>query len=323
MKQAIPWEKIQYYLRHDDEAWDDDFVSWLNEHEENKQLWEETKLTYSITGSLPEAFEPNEKNAWQKVENRISTQSKKINSNQFFLRIAASLLLILLGASASWLIINQKSTNTFTEVYSPYGHKTMVILPDSSRVWLNGNTHLRYNTNFANARGVELTGEALFKVTKDKKHVFTVRSSNVKVEVYGTQFNVKHYPDDQQTEVALLEGSVGLFAHNKLLTKMTPGQVAEYDNNKNKVKVSQQDIAPIVSWSTDELDIVNKSFDEVLKYLERWYGVDIMTSKNLHVSHRLTFKVKTESLKEVLTIMTRVVPFQYKIDGKEVLITKK
>lgn len=323
MKQQIPWEKIQHYLRHDSEAWDEDFVSWLNEDEENKQLWEETKVTYSITGNFPEPFTPNQKNGWQKVESRISTETKKITINQFFLRIAASLLLILMGASASWLIFNQNPATTFTEVYSPYGHKTMVILPDNSKVWLNGNTHLKYNTSFADSRGVELIGEALFKVTKDKKHVFTVRSNDIKIEVYGTEFNIKYYQGDKEAEIALLEGSVGLFSHNKLLTKMTPGEVAEYNSNKNEIKLSHQNIAPIISWSTDELIIENEKFDEVLKYLERWYGVKFKISNNLNISQRLSFKVKTESLNELLSIIDKIAPFQYKIEGKEVLISKK
>ena len=323
MEGQIPWGKIQYYLQHREDGLDETFVAWLVEKEENAQLWEEIKLTYALTGNLPKPFEPNKNTAWEQIENRIATKSRKISINQFFLRVAASILLVLIGASASWLILRQNQNNQFTEVYSPYGHKTMVILPDSSKVWLNGNTKMRYQTNFADSRDVQLSGEALFNVTKDKKHVFTVQSDNVKVEVYGTQFNFKHYPDDKDAEVSLLEGSVGLFNKSKLLAQMKPGEVADYNLKNDVVRVSQKDIGPIVSWSKDELIIDNQRFEEVLKYLERWYGVNITTSKDLKIDQRLSFKVKTESLQELLSIIDKISPIQYKIDGKQVLISKK
>ena len=323
MEEPIPWGEIQYYLKNGEEPLDEAFISWLDKKEENRQIWEETKLSYSITGNITPHFEPNQHEAWQNIERRTLLNTHKITLNQFFLRIAAAILLIFMGASATWMILHRNTPPVFTEIYSPYGHKTRITLPDSSQVWLNGNSHLRYETSFADSRSVELSGEALFKVTKDKNHVFTVKSDDLKVEVYGTKFNFKHYPEDKQAEVALLEGSVGLFDDNHFLTKMTPGQVAEYDVRENAIQVSRKNINPIISWSTDELIVDNEKFEEVLKYLERWYGVDITTSKDLKISQRLSFKVKTESLQELLSIINKISPIQYKIDGKEVIISKK
>lgn len=322
MEEKIPWEKIKYYLKNIDANWDDEFISWLNEKEENKQIWEEIKLTYNLTGNLPKPFKPNKKSAWEKVDQRTSVNTKKLTINKFFLRIAASIILVLFGASASWLIFHTEQSNQFTEIYSPFGHKTMVILPDSSKVWLNGNTHIKYKTNFTTSRDVFLVGEALFKVTKDKKHAFSVQSDHLKVKVYGTEFNFKHYKNDTEAEVSLLEGSVGLFSNNKLLTKMQPGQVAEYNTQKQALQISKKDINPIISWSSDELIIDNKKFEDVLKYLERWYGVNIKTSKDLNIKQRLSFKVKTESLQELLSIIDKISPIQYKVEGKQVIISK-
>jgi len=323
MATNVPWKKIQYYLQNKEESFDEGFKLWLSDNSENRKLWEELQVTYSVFGELPEEYNPNKKQAWTKVEKRIEVRGKRIRVNQFMLRIAASILLVIAGGGISWLVMNQPTQPVYTEIYSPFGHKTQVILPDSSQVWLNGDTRLKYETSFAHSRSLELNGEALFKVKKDKNNVFSVKSGDLEVEVYGTTFNFKHYNEEQEAEVALLEGSVGLFSKDQFLTQMSPGEIAEYDVETRETQLSQGDITQIISWSTDELIINNETFNNVMTYLERWYGVDISIDKNVSIDQNLSFKVKTESLQELLSIIDHIAPINYTIDGKHVKISKK
>lgn len=323
MEEQIPWGKIQYHLNKKAEPFDDEFISWLKASDKNSTLWDEIQLVYSMTGQLPDQFEPNEKEAWHKIDQRIFVKKASTTISQFFLRIAASILLIALGASASWFIFEQLQTAVYAEVYSPYGHKTKVILPDSSLVWLNGDSRLRYETSFRKSRKVELSGEALFEVRQDKKRAFSVQSNDLKVEVYGTSFNFKQYPDERNAEVALIEGSIGLFSDDQFLEKMVAGEVADYDLKNKAINISKKNINQIISWSTDELNIENEKFEDVITYLERWYGVEIVADQDLEIDQRLSFKVKTESLQELLSIINRVSPINYRIDGKKVIISKK
>jgi ferric-dicitrate binding protein FerR (iron transport regulator) len=322
MEEQIPWKKIQYYLKNNAGPFDDGFVSWLKASDKNSAFWKETQLMYSLTGELPNQFSPNEKEAWKKIDQRISAK-KSTSINQFLLRVAASFLLVAFGASATWFASQKLITPVYTEIYSPYGHKTKVILPDSSLVWLNGDSKLKYETSFKKSREVELSGEALFEVRKDKKRAFSVQSNDLKVEVYGTTFNFKQYPDEQNAEVALLEGSIGLFSDDQFLEKMVAGEVADYNLANRSINISKKNINQIISWSTDELNIENERFEDVIKYLERWYGVEIVADQDLKMDQRLSFKVKTESLQELLSIIDRVSPINYKIDGKKVMISKK
>jgi ferric-dicitrate binding protein FerR (iron transport regulator) len=322
MEEQIPWGKIQYHLKNKAEPFDDEFISWLKASDKNSTLWDEIQLMYSMTGQLPDQFAPNEKEAWKKIDQRISLKKPSTTISQFFLRVAASILLIVLGASASWFLFEQLRTPVYAEVYSPYGHKTKVILPDSSLVWLNGDSKLRYETSFKKSRNIELSGEALFEVRKDKKRAFSVQSRDLKVEVYGTTFNFKQYPEERNAEVALVEGSIGLFSDNRFLEKMVAGEVAEYNLANKSINISKKNINQIISWSTDELNIKNEKFEDVINYLERWYGVEIVADGDLSTIHRLSFKVKTESLQEVLSVINLVLPIDYKIDGKKVIISK-
>ena len=321
MENEIPWGKIQYYLIHPDESPDDVLMNWLQKSDYNKKLWEEIKLTYLISGELPNEFEPDQYVAWSKIENRITSKQRRVRLNPVFFKIAASIILFVIGGLAGYYLLQNQQVQ-YAEVFSPYGHKTKVVLPDNSVVWLNGNSSLKYATNFERSRDVQLTGEGLFQVTKDPGHVFRLQSGDVMVEVYGTKFNFKHYSNDQNAEVALLEGSVGLFNRDQLLTKMIPGQVANLNPETNKLEVSRENMDMIVSWSTDELVVENKSFGEVLKYLERWYGVEFHYDDNIDLKQRLSFKVKTESLPELLSTIGYLTSIKYHIEGKNVELSK-
>jgi transmembrane sensor len=316
-----PWEQIQNKLRNPNEPEEDSLKNWLKEDQENKTVLDDLKVIYSITGNVPESFVPKKELAWQKVMKRISIKQQQPAIVWFMLRVAASILLIALGVGGSMYFNNKPAGNSFTEVYSPYGHKTRVVLPDGSQVWLNGDTKLKYNSDFSNARNVELTGEALFEVTKNTRQLFTVNAEKLRLEVYGTTFNVKSYPEDLISEVALVEGSVGLFRDKQLLKKMVPGEVISYNSGENKFSSFQGNIGQITSWSADELVIENETFEEVTKYLERWYGVEITLDKSIQLNNRLSFKVKTESLTELLSIISRITPVTYEIDGKQVKIS--
>ena len=204
MADQTPWENILKKIQHPQDPEDEALKSWLSETPENQDILSDLQNIYFINGNVPEEFEPEKDAAWEKITQRIKPQQKNIRFITILTRIAASFLLIALGVGSSylWFMPDQ----SFTEVFSPYGHKTMVLLPDSSQVWLNGNSKLRYKTNFKKSRYVELTGEGMFKVTKSPRNLFTVKSKDLKVEVYGTTFNVKSYPEDNQSEVALVEG---------------------------------------------------------------------------------------------------------------------
>jgi transmembrane sensor len=318
-----PWEHIQNKLRNPGEPEDETLQNWLNEDTENKAVLDDLKVIYSITGNATESFVPQKEKAWERIINRISIKSQPSRLIRFMLRVAASILLIGFGVGGSYLLQNLNSANSFTEVYSPYGHKTMVVLPDNSEVWLNGDSRIKYSTDFSNSRNVELSGEALFKVTKNPRNLFTVKSKDLRIEVYGTTFNVQSYDDDVISEIALVEGSVGLFHDKQLLKKMIPGEVVAYDSRAKKFSSQQGNISQITSWRADELIIENKTFESMVKYLERWYGVEITLDQSLKQNLRLSFKVKTESLLELLSIIDHITPVMYEINGKQVKITKR
>ena len=82
------------------------------------------------------------------------------------------------GHTASQRIIE------YTEVVS--SNSRLYILPDSSKVWMQAGSRLRFSQDFMSNREVWLEGVSTFEVTKRKGHNFKVYIDQAFVEVKGT-----------------------------------------------------------------------------------------------------------------------------------------
>jgi len=83
------------------------------------------------------------------------------------------------------------SAVSYHELVTPNGGQYQVILPDSTQVWLNAASTLRFPNEFtADAREVEVSGEAYFEIAPDKNRPFRVKTKAQTIQVLGTAFNV-------------------------------------------------------------------------------------------------------------------------------------
>lgn len=97
----------------------------------------------------------------------------------------------------------------YNSLKTPRGGEFFIILSDSTKVWLNAESELKYPLVFlGNKRTVELKGEAFFEVTPNLNRPFQVVSGDQIIEVLGTSFNVSSYHDDAEVVTTLIEGKV-------------------------------------------------------------------------------------------------------------------
>ena len=130
-----------------------------------------------------------------------------------YFRIAALWILLMgIGAVLSILFIKPGrilNRNSAVSVMVPRGSKALTVLPDGTVVWLNAGTKIEYKIHENKpVREVTIKGEAYFNVSKDPDHPFTVNAGEMIIMAYGTEFNVKAYPDEKAVETTLVEGSV-------------------------------------------------------------------------------------------------------------------
>lgn len=296
---------------------------WLDNSDDNKKIYLDLLQIWQITGSFPDRFYPNRPKAWKKIQKHIYSQKKKSSLYHRIAQIAAAIIVIFLSIWTGKELSDYTQPTLYTEVFSPTGQKTQIILPDSSVVLLNSNSKIRYSQSFnKNNRNIELKGEAYFEVQKNLSKQFIVKTSELDIKVFGTTFNVKDYDDDQMIEVGLLKGQIGIDRNKNEIVKLTPGQVATFNKKDLRLNVGETDMNLVSAWTRQEMVFEEDSLEEIVKYIERWYGVEIQVAPELLDGDMLTFKVKTESLTELLNLINLLKPIKYHIDGKQVIITK-
>jgi Fe2+-dicitrate sensor, membrane component len=130
----------------------------------------------------------------------------------------AAVILLMVGVSTLTYQYSQKhlqdNLNDLT-INVPRGAQTDMLLPDGTKVILNGGSKLTYSARFGlDKREVEFEGEAYFEVKHDENKPFVVKTKELLINVLGTKFNMKNYPTDEKASVSLFEGKVSLV--NKL-----------------------------------------------------------------------------------------------------------
>ena len=174
-------------------------------------------------------------------------------------------------------------------------------LPDGSRVWLNGESRL-----------------------KDSLRPFRVNMDNLQVEVLGTSFDAIGYSFGSHQEIILKTGSVkvsGADLGKPVLLR--PDEKLSLDTRTRQVTVRQVDARNYCSWFESRLIFDNTPLADIITNLERRYNVEIALSSHIRVDKRLSLVVYHEPLEDILDVMATLIPIRYRIDGNQVLITKK
>ncbi|MDD4192207.1 MAG: DUF4974 domain-containing protein, partial [Mangrovibacterium sp.] len=172
---------------------------------------------------------------------------------------------------------NEK-TDYFT-LAVPKGGEYKLVLEDSTEVWLNADSKLKFPAQFsAGIRDVELVGEAWFRVKKDSSSPFLVRLNDMDIKVLGTEFNTSAYPDDPLVTTTLLNGLVTVYYKTGITGQqnLLPGDQASYNKEKNTIHLETVDVARFNAWKDGVFVFDNQPLSDVARILGRWYNVQFI-----------------------------------------------
>lgn len=172
--------------------------------------------------------------------------------------------------------VNDGVSTEFHSLTTPNGGTYQITLSDSTKIWLNAASTLKYPSRFnGKERVVELAGEAYFAVSKDKKRPFKVISSRQEIEVLGTEFNVSVYEDEPEARTTLVNGSVSVVPTADRLSPQTlrPGEQATLRGTA--ITVQGVDVASYTAWRDGRFYFRNTAFDEMMRQISRWYDVEV------------------------------------------------
>lgn len=167
------------------------------------------------------------------------------------------------------------STPTMLCLDVPRGGEFKVTLEDGTEVWLNSASRLTYPEHFsAEERRVEVEGEAYFKVQHNAAKPFLVETSGQLLRVYGTQFNIRSYPEEANVLTTLVEGSVALSKRNghggELV--LTPGHQSTFRKRSEDLTVGAVDTEVVTSWRKGKFVFENQPLETIMRDLSRWYN---------------------------------------------------
>ena len=161
---------------------------------------------------------------------------------------------------------NTLSTNT--------DRKYDIVLEDGTHVYLNASSRLTYPLVFpADKRVVRLEGEAYFEIAKDARRPFFVETDRLKVQQYGTSFNLRNYRESP-VEVVLIEGSVEVHTSGKH-HMLKPGQLASYNAQGDTLRVQDVNTALYTAWHTGQVTFNECPLRDIVKVLSQWYSIQI------------------------------------------------
>ena len=123
---------------------------------------------------------------------------------------------------------------------------------------------------------MELIGEAYFEVAHQSDRPFTVETSGQKVTVYGTEFNIRSYPEEKSVYTTLSNGSIGLSRLDGTggEIRLSPGKQAVFDKKTSSAKVRQVDIERVTGWRHGRFVFEEQSLLQIMTDLSRWYDFE-------------------------------------------------
>ena len=197
----------------------------------------------------------------------------------------------------------------------PRGGEYRVELADGTLVYLNAESELQYPVTFiGESREVTLRGEAYFKVTKNNEKPFIVKSDDLSVQVWGTEFNLNTLNQEGYYAATLVEGSVEVKVPGRHSVFLEPSQQARVDCTTSDITCLKVNTLPYTAWKDGKFVFNHEDMQHITMRLEKWYDVEFTyseeTLKNLKVFGVIS---RYEDITKVLKLLsaTRLVSFRY------------
>jgi len=318
------------------EASNEERASFYNylEKDEYYSLFTHLKNEWEKAGSTPTEEEFNFESGLEKLTQKIKmTESAfsfdektyRSEKNIFFkpalLKYAASIaFLMILSTTLLYYfgVFNKKQTEIkWNENLTKLGQKFSLTLSDGSSILLNGGGKLLYPQQFGQAsRDIYLEGEAYFNVAHDTSKPFIVHTGNVSTTVLGTKFNVSAFSDDRNISISLVEGKVKVSKETngyiEGIVELKPKQQLNYSKEKEIGKVEDFILQETIGWKDNILIFKKELFSNVIKKLERAYGVKFELADKSFGGKKITANFQNESLWTISETLKKLTGLQYK-----------
>lgn len=254
-----------------------------------------------------------------KYEPQLSVP-KKTTSKKVLVYSFSFLLLAVI--SAYFFTPHTSSTSVVSSFKTGVGERKQYILPDGSTVILNSNSSFSFTERFGKSdRQILLTGDAFFKVAKDRSKPFIVKSHNFSTTAIGTAFYVHAGTSAAEYRVDLLEGKVKLEQNISGETSyLAAGEKASWTKAKSSFIKQQYDTVSLTRWIKGILSFDNTPVKEAFAEIENWYSVKIEDRRTNSEVISINGDYVNAPLEDVLKIICFSLSCKYHYEGNNIII---
>lgn len=318
---------------------------WLAEDINNPKLMKQFEKIWKISPEFDNDGEGFDVELdWAVLQSRIDEENKiarkfslhrhnGFESSRWFVfaRVAAIFVVaMLIGLYANQLFFTNSAEMVpiLKEISMEKGQRGTVTLSDGTKVSLNSESKITLPSVFqSDIREVYLEGEAYFNVAKNPNKPFLIHTRNTTVEVLGTSFSIRSFPEDDVVTTAVEEGVVSFRGSTESEDNgviLTAGKLGTYNIANQSIKSEEIENPDLyLGWKNGYLFFQDASMLKVKLALERKYDIQVKFEDTEIEKLQLTAEFKSRMLKNVLETISMSLDLRYKIDQDVVYFSKE
>ena len=305
---------------------------------DTEKAWKELAANLKLPDARREKTMETSKD-YRKQNSSTSAKSPTYNfaGKSKLLRIAAGIMLVM-GISYALYVMSPGFTDTETEIaeeatpevlefVAERGENMTFEFPDGTQITLHGGSEISTDDQYGDQhRQLELNGQAYFEVDSSQDRElppFEVTTEEAKVSVLGTSFSVTAWPEMEGSEIAVASGTV------EVQSVYNTDRVTNQILNKNEgVMVTREGIGSVeeidpelyLSWLEGGIHFNDEPLEQVFRYLERRFDVNIEVEEKEVLRQRVTAHYRDESLQEILDLTSVTHNLNIQIENSQITV---
>ena len=241
----------------------------------------------------------------------------------YYLASVAAVALVIAGISMLWQ--DKESPSPMLTLQTGNGELKELLLPDSSRIFLNARSAIRYPASFSGkTRTVQLLqGQAYFDVTKQETPFIIESREGMRTIVLGTTFTVMADSVAGYLQVAVKTGKVRVERQQHPIATLLPGDGMFYDIAKAQARTMHTGPGSIGEWTSGEVRLTEAGFAEMASLMQQLYGITVKAGSTSVQRNQYSLPVKygtdPRQLIEVICLVNGNLP-EWRRDSSAVII---
>lgn len=241
--------KIRFFKNECPPEEHDEIINWLHQISKEKRMQFLEEHQKFLEGQSPELNQKTDIN-FNTVKRKLKMPKKKHRSSMFYYlsRIAAVIVFMVSGYFMTKYITY--STVLEKTLQANNGNQINVELNDGTCVKLNSGSTLNFPKRFKDSiRMVSLEGQAFFDVAHNPQKPFIIKTSQFKVRVLGTAFDIRAFNEDEKVSVKVLRGKVKIDMNQSEKTfLLTKNKELLFNKQSGKIEISDIDAPTSIAW---------------------------------------------------------------------------